>query len=595
MSFQYTVTLNDPTKALSDAQAAAVIANMQGALAIYSAHITGMGSLEVVISVDLSGRTVGSGRSLAAVNKGTVDGKTVIYEGAVAELISGVDPNGASYDIEVTLPPDYLNKVLWLDPDPMTRSAIVAAGKFDAVSFFLHEVGHALGFNGRGDGNTGVVAGTVLSTYDTFVTTLNGKPYFTGPNAVAAYGGPVPLSTGEFNTYTHYGRVSADGFDLNLMEGSTYSPNGTRWYLDAIDLAVLRDVGLNTVAQPIAGVGGARFQGFAANDTMQGGTGPDILLGGAGDDTLQGKGGADTLDGGAGTDMAVYSGLSANYRLSQNVDKSLTITDLRAGSPDGADKLVSIEQLKFSNVTLSNLFTLPVAVETAFANILRATSLAPSAIALGADIAARITAGTLTTANALTEIIKAADATTSVATLSYQFFTGKIPGEPGMDYLVSPTGPNGNNINSAYYQSFSLENRYINFAMNLGKVGEGKAQFEAAYGAKTLFEATRDAYATIFGATPTDTKVHALLDPSFVLNGVTMTRAEYFAYYGGDGPNGLGTKAAMVGWLLGEAEKADLGMYARSNASFLADLADGATFAVNLVGTYGKAEYVYNG
>ena len=26
-----------------------------------------------------------------------------------------------------------------------------------------------------------------------------------------------------------------------------------------------------------------------------------------------------------------------------------------------------------------------------------------------------------------------------MATLSYQFFTGKIPGGPGMDYLVSPT------------------------------------------------------------------------------------------------------------------------------------------------------------
>ncbi|WP_454714773.1 hypothetical protein [Caulobacter segnis] len=595
MTFQYTVTLNDPTKAFTDAQAAAIVANMKGALEIFSRHITGLGTLEVVISADLSGRLVGSGRSLVAVTKGTADGKTVIYEGAVAELINGVDPNGANYDIEVTLPPDYLTKSLWLDPDPMTRSTAVAAGKFDAVSFFLHEVGHALGFNGRGDGNTGVVSGNTLSTYDTFVITKDGKPFFNGPNAVAAYGGPVPLSTGEFNNYNHYGRISADGLDLNLMEGSTYSPNGTRWYLDAIDLAILRDVGLNTVAQPIADAGGSRFQGFAANDSIQGGSGPDILLGGAGNDTLQGNGGADTLDGGAGTDTAVYSGQSANYRLSQNLDKTLTLTDLRTGSPDGADKLISIEQLKFANVTLTNLFTLPTTVETAFANILRATSLAPATIALGADIAAKITAGTLTATTALAEIIKAADATTSVATLSYQFFTGKIPGEPGIDYLVSPTGPNSNNINGSYYQGFSLENRYINFAVNLGKVGEGKAQFEAAYGTKTLFEATRDAYATIFGGTPTDAKVHALLDPSFSLNGVTMTRAEYFAYYGGDGPNGLGTKAAMVGWLLGEAEKADVGMYARSNAAFLADLADGATFAVNLVGTYGKAEYVYSG
>ncbi len=593
MSFQYTVTLSDPTNALSASQAALVIANMKGALDIYSRNITGQGTLDVLISVDLSGRTLGSGRSLVAATKAVVDGKTVIYEGAASELITGVDPNGASaYDIEVTLPPAYLNNTLWLDPDPTTRSTPVAAGKFDAVSFFLHEVGHALGFNGRGDANTGVVSGNTLSVYDTFVQTQNGVPVFTGPNAVAVYGGPVPLSNGAFNNYNHYGRVSADGFDLNLMEGSTYSPAGVRWYVDAIDLAFFRDIGLTTVAYPVADIGGSRFQGFAANDTMTGGVGPDTLLGGAGDDTLQGAGGNDTLDGGVGSDTAAYSGLSANYRLTQNADKSVSITDLRAGSPDGVDKLTNIEKLRFSNVTLT-LFSLPTTVETAFSNILRSTSLAPNTASLGADLAARITAGTLTPTSALAEIIKAANATTSVATLNYQFFTGKIPGEAGIDYLVSPTGPNSNNINSAYYQSFSLENRYINFAVNLGKVGEGKAQFEIAYGAKTLFEATRDAYATIFGSTPTDAKVHALLDPTFVLNGVTMSRADYFAYYGGDGANGLGTKAAMVGWLLSEAEKADVGMYAKSNDAFLLDLADGATFAVNMIGAYGKPEYVF--
>lgn len=595
MTFKYTVALSDPTNTLSAAQAELVLANVRGAMEIFSRHVTGLGTLDVVVSMDLSGRAVGSGRSLVAVTKEVVNGKTVIHEGAVAELLSGVDPNGASYDIEINLPPDYLNKSLWLDPDPLTRSVAVQSGRFDAVSFFLHEIGHALGFNGRGDGNTGVVTGNFLSTYDALVATQNGVPVFTGANAVAVYGGPVPLATGAINNYTHYGRVSADGLDLSLMEGSAYAPNGVRWYLDAIDLAIFRDLGMTTVANPIADVGGSRFQGFAANDTMFGGVGADTLLGGAGNDTLNGAGGNDTLDGGAGLDIAVYSASSANYRLSLNGDKSLTITDLRSGSPDGADKLVAVDQLRFANITLSNLFTLPSTVESAFSNILRSTSLAPNALALGADLAARITAGTLTATSALAEVIKAADATTSVATLSYQFFTGKIPSAAGIDYLVSPTGPNGNNINSAYYQSFSLENRYINFAVNLGKVGEGRDSFQSAYGAKTLFEATKEAYATIFGATPTDAKVHALLDPTFVLNGVTMSRADYFAYYGQDGANGLGTKAAMVGWLLSEAEKADVGMYARANAAFLADLADGATFAVSLISAYGKPEYVYGG
>jgi serralysin len=164
-----------------------------------------------------------------------------------------------------------------------------------------------------------------------------------------------------------------------------------------------------------------------------------------------------------------------------------------------------------------------------------------------------------------------------------------------MDFLVSPTGPNANNLNSAYYQSFSLENRYINFAVNLGKLGEGAASFQARYGALSLFDATRQAYATIFGATPTDAKLHAILDPTVTVNGHSETRADYFAEYGGDGLNGIGTKAAMAGWLMAEGVKADVGMYAKSNDAFLTDLADGALFAVDIVGTYGHPEYAFGG
>jgi hypothetical protein len=179
------------------------------------------------------------------------------------------------------------------------------------------------------------------------------------------------------------------------------------------------------------------------------------------------------------------------------------------------------------------------------------------------------------------------DPNVSVATLTYEFFTGAIPSAAGMDYLVSPTGPNPNNLNSAYYQHFNMENRYINFAVNLGKSGEGRADFAATYGGKDLFAATTDAYQTIFGAAPTADKVHALLDATFVLGGATMTRADYFAAYGQDGLNGLGTKAAMVGWLLAEADKADVGVYAEANNAFLADAADGAAYGVDIVGVYG--------
>ncbi|MDG2521330.1 FG-GAP-like repeat-containing protein [Caulobacter segnis] len=225
------------------------------------------------------------------------------------------------------------------------------------------------------------------------------------------------------------------------------------------------------------------------------------------------------------------------------------------------------------------------AVTTAISSILRGSN-----NALATDLSAKVSAGTLTQAAAIAEIVKAADQTTSVATLSYLFFTGKIPGSAGIDYLVSASGPNPNNLNSAYFQSFNLENRYINFAVNLGRDGEGKAAFQADYGSLSLFDATRKAYAEIFGRAPTDAQLTTMLSGG---------RDAYFASYGGDGLTGQGTKAAMVGWLLAEAEKADLGVMARSNAAWLTDLADGsAPFAIDITaaGTgYYKPEFVFGG
>ena len=213
----------------------------------------------------------------------------------------------------------------------------------------------------------------------------------------------------------------------------------------------------------------------------------------------------------------------------------------------------------------------------------------------GARLVGQANTGQLDQLSAVTHLLQEARATSSVATLAYEFFTGKAPSAAGMDYLVSPTGPNPNNLNSPYFQNFSLENRYINFAVNLGSAGEGKDAFTATYGGLSLFEATRTAYAKIFGEAPSDAKLHAILDPTTVLNGQTFTRADYFAYYGQDGANGVGTKAAMVGFLLAEAIKANVGVYAKSNDAFLTDVAlHEAPFGVDLVGVYAQPGFVFH-
>ncbi|MCC7269024.1 MAG: S-layer protein, partial [Caulobacteraceae bacterium] len=58
--------------------------------------------------------------------------------------------------------------------------------------------------------------------------------------------------------------------------------------------------------------------------------------------------------------------------------------------------------------------------------------------------------------------------TTAVAGLTYQFFTGGIPSEPGFFFLVNSEGngnlnQNANDLNDPYYADFNQENRYYNF------------------------------------------------------------------------------------------------------------------------------------
>ena len=323
--------------------------------------------------------------------------------------------------------------------------------------------------------------------------------------------------------------------------------------------------------------------GDAGGNVLDGGTGDDILYGGGGDDILTGGAGNDTIDGGTGNDTVRYSGAKADYSVVTNVDGTITVTDLRTGSPDGVDRLINIDNITFSSVPSVN------EIANRMLNILRLPTSTTVSSDMTKDLMNKWTTGALTADQVTQVIVNTADATTSVASMSYQFFTGKVPSQIGVDFLISPTGPNGNNLNSAYYAQFNTVNRYINFAVNLGKNGEAKDSFAAAYGSLSLLDATKKAYAAIFGATPTDDKAHSLID----------TRVDYLAYYGGDGANGIGTKAAMVGFLLAAAATENLGVIAKSNDAWLTDLADGvAPFAVNILDPangYYKADFIFGG
>ena len=197
-----------------------------------------------------------------------------------------------------------------------------------------------------------------------------------------------------------------------------------------------------------------------------------------------------------------------------------------------------------------------------------------------------------TYAAAVNWIQDSAKATTEVAVMSYGFLTDQTLGTAGIDYLVSEKGGNPNNLNSDYYAKFSLENRFINFAVNLVKHGEAKDDFVEAYGENgTAYATFQKAYLKLFGVEKAIDDVIALLNEDIPNGrGGTYTRGEYFVELGGDGGNGLGTRAAMVGWLMAEAVKSGQGPYAEAVKAYLADIGlDGKATPLNVfISAYGE-------
>ncbi len=220
--------------------------------------------------------------------------------------------------------------------------------------------------------------------------------------------------------------------------------------------------------------------------------------------------------------------------------------------------------------------------------------LTPDAVTL-ADIqnkAAQAGAGALTDAQALSWVLNSADKTTALAVLSYQFFTGKSPSKAGLEYLVnSQTNPN--DLNDAYYAKFGLENRYINFAANLGVQGEGKDAFATKYGAMSFGDYIASIYESIIGSTYAKA---AGLDAAKAIADIASRQAAILATAQSAGmitPNmtqahiDLAVKAAAAGYLLGEAIKADVGLYAAAANNFMLALARGdAVYNVDLTTAY---------
>lgn len=241
-------------------------------------------------------------------------------------------------------------------------------------------------------------------------------------------------------------------------------------------------------------------------------------------------------------------------------------------------------------ITPAPVISPALALQTYYAAVTRSDPIAinrADAITLNL-LANSVGSGSLSLETVQNVVARMAQMTTSVVNLTYQFFTGATPFEAGVDYLVGANGSNPGGLSGAAFQGVGLENRFINFAVNLGKFGDGQTRFATEYGGLSMTQAMTKAYADIFGSAPTEAHVRELLDAPLAVGDQTITRAQYFALFGQDGVDGVGAKAAMIGWLLAEAVKADVGPYAKAQDAFLADLLDGvALFHVDLLKAYG--------
>jgi len=243
-TIDFEITIDDPMKVL-DGQEADVKSNVLTAAHLWAENFAGEATVQILLRIDAEanlGR--GSGRSLAA-SRVKSYGKNVIHEqGASAKIRTGIDSNGDEPDVEIVLHPDYAN-LLWFDPDPLRREAPVPDDRLDAVSVFLHELGHAWGFNGWLDTTTGELTGEVLSMYDRCVVHDGSDFYFVGLEATKVYGRPILLSR-VHNNYHHVGNTTDGPYaDLarDLMNGVSFDW-GTRYAISPLDLAILADCGV---------------------------------------------------------------------------------------------------------------------------------------------------------------------------------------------------------------------------------------------------------------------------------------------------------------------------------------------------------------
>jgi Ca2+-binding RTX toxin-like protein len=217
--------------------------------------------------------------------------------------------------------------------------SIVGSKGNDVLDFSMTTLEHVTGID-AGDGNDTVIGSA-------------------GDDVIIGGRGNDNLSGGDGDDQFVY--REGDGADRYTGGSGKDVINAT----EAKTLELQRFQAVNSIESIFGGSEGLSIVGSKGNDVLDfsmttlehvtgidAGDGNDTVIGSAGDDVIIGGRGNDNLSGGDGDDLLVLSGNRADYKIVEQSNGSLSISDIR--DSDGNDRISGFERYQFADQTVEH-------------------------------------------------------------------------------------------------------------------------------------------------------------------------------------------------------------------------------------------------
>lgn len=268
-------------------------------------------TIRVDLDRDENEGTLATGGPGTTFSVGQENGVTIFEPVTITELATGVDQNGASADINITINTDFYDRFFL---GSTAENAAIPFGDFDLLTILIHEIGHGLGIISFDEEQNPNIA----TTFQRLIEDTGSQLFFTGESATAANDG-VELRLID-NSHI---------FDSSFIMSQALA-NGVRQFIHPAEVGILADIGIPLLGptsgnDPLTGYsnindrinalggddtinglsGDDVLDGAGGNDLLMGGLGVDRVRGGTGNDTVLGGGGNDTVAGAAGNDILV--------------------------------------------------------------------------------------------------------------------------------------------------------------------------------------------------------------------------------------------------------------------------------------------------